>query len=129
MGIISFINLFKMVTVSDYAVRQNQDGESYVVLILQGDVELIQSRETGRFYATMKKCTISTTFSEQVAASQIGKQLPGKVIKEDCDPYEFTIPKTGEVIELSHRWTYVPDDSPVKVAVNNFHTNGRLVEA
>lgn len=118
-----------MVTVSDYAVRQNQDGESYVVLILEGDLELIQSRETGRFYATTKKCTISTTFSEQVAASHVGKQLGGRVVKEDCEPYEFVIPKTGEAIELSHRWTYVPDDAPVKVAVGNFHKNGRPVEA
>jgi len=119
-----------MVTVSDYAVRQNQEGESYVVLILQGDMELIQSQETGRFYATTKKCTISTTFSEQMAASQVGKELPGRVIREECEPYDFVVPKTGEIIELSHRWTYVPDESPkpVKAAVT-FTKNGRPVEA
>jgi len=52
-----------MVTVSDYAVRQNQDGESYVVLILEGDMELVQSQQTGNFYASARKCSISSTFS------------------------------------------------------------------
>ena len=120
-----------MVTVSDYAMRQNQDGESFVVLILQGDMELIQSQKTGNFYASARKCTISSTFSEQTAAAQVGKQLPGKIIREECEPYDFVIPDTGEVIELSHRWTYVPDDAPkpVKAAVVTFTKNGRPVEA
>ncbi len=47
-----------MVTVSGYAVRQNQEGESFVVLILQGDLEMLQSQQTGNFYATAKKLKI-----------------------------------------------------------------------
>jgi len=31
-----------MVTVSGYAVRQNQQGEEFVVLILQGDLEMVK---------------------------------------------------------------------------------------
>lgn len=118
-----------MVTVSGYAVRQNQEGEPFVVLILQGDMEMIQSQKTGRFYATAKKCTISSTFSEQMAASQVGKQIPGKIIREECDPYDFVIPQSGEVVELNHRWIYVPqEDSPMAV-VGKFSKNGRPVEA
>ena len=67
-----------MVTVSGYAVRQNQQGEEFVVLILQGDLEMVRSQETGNFYATAKKCTITSTFSKQFAAEMVGKQLPGK---------------------------------------------------
>ncbi|MEO5583160.1 MAG: hypothetical protein ABIR66_10740 [Saprospiraceae bacterium] len=95
-----------MVTVSSYAVRQNQEGESYVVLILNGDLEFIRSQKTGNFYATTKKCTISCTLSEQMAAAQTGKQIPGRIIKKDCDPYDYVIPDTGEVIKLNHRWVY-----------------------
>ncbi len=120
-----------MVTVSAYAVRQNQQGESFVVLILQGDMELIQSQQTGNFYVSARKCTISSTFNEQVAATMVGKQLPGRIVKEACESYDFVDPDTGEIIELNYRWTYCPDEAPqeVKADVNTFSRNGSLVEA
>ena len=119
-----------MVTVSDYAVRQNAAGENFVALILTGDLELIKSQTTGNFYATSKKCTISSTFNEQVAASLIGKEIPGRIIKEECEPYQFVVPETSEVLELDHRWVYVPEEA--KVQKHNeitFSKNGSLVEA
>lgn len=120
-----------MVTVSDYAIRQNKDGEAFVVLILQGDMELVKSSQTGNFYATAKKCTISSTFNEQVAASLIGKQLPGKITKQECEPYDFVVPETAEVIELSHKWVYVQEEANVPQKHNEitFSKNGSLVEA
>ena len=119
-----------MVTVTGFATRQNQDGESFVVLILSGDLDILESQTTGRFYASAKKCTISSTFSEEMAATLIGKQLPGKIIKEECDPYDFVVPETGETVMLEHRWVYVPDDTPKPVkAKNPFSKNGKLVEA
>lgn len=120
-----------MVTVSAYAVRHNEEGTPFVVLILEGDMEMIQSQNTGRFYATAKKCSISSTFSEKMAANQVGKQLPGKIIREECEPYDFVIPETGETVMKEHRWVYVPDDSPkpLKAKVNSFSKNGNLVEA
>ena len=120
-----------MVTVSGYAVRQNLEGESFVVLLLQGDMDVVQSQVTGRFYATAKQCTISSTFSEQMAALQVGKQLPGSIIKEECDPYDYVIPESGEVIRLGHSWTYIPDEvpKPVKAFMSNFSKNGKPVEA
>lgn len=119
-----------MVTVSGYAVRQNQEGDSFVVLILQGDMELVQSQQTGHFYATAKKCTISSTFTEQMAATLVGKQLPGKIIKEECEPYDFVAPETGEIVELNHRWVYVAEEGPKRVKAENvFSKNGSLVEA
>jgi hypothetical protein len=119
-----------MVTVSSYAVRQNKDGESFVVLQLQGDLELVKSQVTGNFYATAKKCTISSTFNEQVAASLVGKQIPGKIVKQQCEPYEFVVPDTAESVILNYRWTYVPEEA--KVQKHNeiiFSQNGSLVEA
>jgi phosphatidylserine decarboxylase len=35
--------------------------------------------------------------------------VDGKIEKVQCTPFEFVIPQTGEVIELSHRWSYVPN--------------------
>src|SRR4030095_16998059 len=89
--------------------REKQDGTSFMSLELQGDVVLIQSSKTGRFYATAKRCFISCTFDEETAKALIGTQLPGNVHKVPCDPYEYTLPETGEVVELSYKYSYVPE--------------------
>ena len=120
-----------MVTVSGYAVRQNQQGEEFVVLILQGDLEMVRSQETGNFYATAKKCTITSTFSKQITTEMVGKQLPGRIVKEDCEAYDYLVPETGEIVEMSHRWTYVPEgeERKVKADIKTFSSNGIAVEA
>jgi hypothetical protein len=56
-----------MVTVSNYALRVRKDGSTFVVLELTGGLEIIQSSNTGKHYATVRKCTIPSTFSEEVA--------------------------------------------------------------
>lgn len=118
-----------MVTVSSYAVRHTKEGEPFVALILQGDLELVQSHQTGNFYATAKKCSISSTFNEQVAATLVGKQIPGKIVKQDCKPYEFVIPETAESVILNYIWTYVPEQVQQKHNEIIFTRNGSLVEA
>ena len=35
----------------------------------------------------------------------IGKELPGRIIRQETDPYEFTV-DSGEAYKLSHRWIY-----------------------
>lgn len=95
-----------MVTIIDAVKRVNKDGESFNALILQGGIELVKSQESGRFYATAKKASITSTFDEQTAKSLIGQQIPGAVKKTICEPYEFTVKETGEVVTLSHRWEY-----------------------
>jgi hypothetical protein len=101
---------FTMVTISAYHTRQNQEGKQFVTLELSGDVELIQSSTTGAFYATAKRCTISSTFSEDVAKTLIGKQLPGRIERVQCEPYEYTNKETEEVMMLTHTYTYNPDE-------------------
>ena len=66
-----------MVTVTNYAVSTNSEGKSFVILTLQVGLELIQSQNTVKFYATSKECSISSTFDESTASLLIGKQLPG----------------------------------------------------
>ena len=97
-----------MVTITGYAIRQRQDGSSFVSLELTGSVELIQSQNTGRYYATVRKVSIPSTFNEHVAASIVGQKLEGEIIRVQCDPYEFTSKSTGEVMTLSHSWAYRP---------------------
>ena len=120
-----------MVTVVSYAVRQNQEGQSFVVLVLQGDLEIIKSQTTGKFYATSKKCSIMSTFSEQIAATMVGQKIPGAIVKQECEPYNYTIPETGESVVLSYRWEYTQDPlgEMLKADLRTFSTNGKMVEA
>jgi hypothetical protein len=111
-----------MVTIKNFEVRKNyDDGTTFVVLIIQGDLELVQSKDTGRFYATVRTTTIPSTFDEQTAALLVGREIPGTIIKESCDPYDVQIPETGEVITKTHRYVYVdelPTDTPQPIIPN-----------
>ena len=106
-----------MVTVVDYAERQRQDGTVFYALILQGGLSLVQSQNTGNFYATVKKCSIPSTFDEKTAQSMVGEQVPGSVQKKACEPYEWENKDTGEVLQLSHRWVYLPEGATLEEAV------------
>src|SRR5688500_10650662 len=100
-----------MLTVTNTKKIQTKDGKEFVALELSGGLEMVQSQQTGRFYATVRRCTVSTTFSEEMAKSLIGSQLPGKIARVQCDPYEYALPSTGEVMILTHRWNYQPEIS------------------
>jgi hypothetical protein len=99
-----------MVTISNYLVRQNKEGKSFIALELTGDIEMIQSANTGRFYATAKRCTVSSIFPVEIAKNLIGKQLQGGIHRVQCDPYDFTVKETGEVLSLTHTYVYAPDE-------------------
>lgn len=107
----------KMVTVVDFKERVNRDGEPFYALILQGGIELVKSQETGNFYATAKRASISSTFDELTCKGLIGQQIPGSIQRVAVDPYEFTVKETGEVITLSHRWVYLKEGESVEQRV------------
>ncbi len=109
-----------MVRIIDLKVRQSRDGEPFIALIVQGGIELIQSKSTGLFYATSKKASIPSTFDEATAKSFLGAELPGSVQKVECEPYTFTNEETGEVIELDFRWVYVKEGETVAQAAKVF---------
>lgn len=106
-----------MVTVVDVKERTNQKGESFYALVLQGGLELVKSRETGNYYATAKRASITTTFDEMTCKSLIGQQIPGSIQRVETDPYDFTIKETGEIISLSHRWVYLKEGETVEQRV------------
>jgi len=88
----------------------------------------VQSKTTGNFSATAMKANITSTFSEEVAATMLGKQLPGQIIKQECEPYDHTIPDTGETITLSHRYEFTFEEKPkpfkAKEFMEELHLNG-----
>jgi hypothetical protein len=106
-----------MVTVVDYAVRKCVDGREFIALILQGGLSLIQSQKTGNYYATVKQCSIPSTFDEQTAKAMIGEKVPGSVQRKTCETYEWENKETGEIMELSHRWVYLPEGASIDEAV------------
>ena len=123
-----------MVIIVDYRVSTNQDtNEEFISLVLEGEIELIQSKETGRFYATARRTLVATTFDESRAVLMIGQQLPGRIQKVECEPYEYTVPETGEVITLNHSYQYDNAESTTERKVvdekvtadkSTFSTNG-----
>lgn len=107
-----------MVKVYMAHLRKNDKG-SFVSLELMGDMELVQSQNTGRFYATAKRCFISSIFNLETAQSLVGQLLPGKIVRVTCDPYSYTLPEGKEEIILSHTYTYVPqEEKPVEAGMH-----------
>lgn len=97
-----------MVTVKNYHHREGEK-ENYISLELEGDLELVQSNNTGRFYATVRKCFISATFDEVTAKLMIGRQIPGQIARVECEPYDYTL-ETGEIIQLAFRYDFSPEE-------------------
>ncbi|HIC8644174.1 TPA: hypothetical protein ACW7X5_001416 [Elizabethkingia meningoseptica] len=100
-----------MVTITSYKTRKREDGTNFYVLELQSGIELIQSKATGHYYATTKKCYIPATFDESVCKSLKGTEMSGSIQKVECEPYDYTIHDTGELITLNYRYEYKPDEA------------------
>ena len=101
-----------MVTVKNYALREGEKG-TFVSLELVGDLEMVQSSNTGRFYATVRRCFVSSTLDEETAKQMVGKNIKGSISRVEVEEYEYTVPETAEVILLKHRWDYTPEEGNV----------------
>ena len=100
-----------MVTVTGFMERHRKDGSSFIVLEITGGLELIQSSNTGNFYATVRKCTIPSTFDENVAKGLIGSQISGDIVRVNVPAYEYINKRTGEIMSLNHGFSYQPEGS------------------
>ena len=98
-----------MVTITNVIERINSDGEDFISLVISGGVEMVQSKMTGRFYATSRTTSIPSTFEEAFAKTLIGQQIPGKIVRKECEDYQYTIPDSDEVITLAHTYEFVPE--------------------
>ncbi len=106
-----------MVTVVDYALKTTTEGREFNTLVLQGGLCMVQSKITGNYYATVKKCSIPSTFDEATAKAMIGEKIPGSIQKKACEPYEYTNKETGEIIEMDYRWFYCPEGTSLEEVV------------
>jgi len=102
-------NKNNMVTITNFYEVERKDGTKFISLELTGQAELIQSQNTGKWYATVRKCRIPSTFDANIAQSLLGQRLPGEILRTICDPYDFTNPRTGEVMRLQHSYAYSQD--------------------
>ena len=102
-----------MVQIIDYKTYQKEDGDEFFSLVVQGEIEAIKSQETGRTYVTARTTNVSCTFNEAMCKSLIGKQLPGQIKKVEVEPYDYTVPSTGEIVEMTHRYEYISDEESI----------------
>ncbi len=86
-------------------------------MILQSGIELVKSKETGSYYATSKRASISSTFDDATCQNLIGQQIPGSIQKVVSEPYEFTNKVTGEVLTLNQRWVYLKEGETIEEKV------------
>lgn len=103
-----------MVTIVGFKQCESKDGKQFVALEIQGELRLVQSETTGKFYLTANKTSISTSFPLQVCQTLLGKQLPGNVDKVECEPYEYVNKETGEVLTLFHTYVYSPEEKAMQ---------------
>jgi hypothetical protein len=103
-----------MVTVINYVKRTNTEGKEFNALVLQGDLEMILSKQSGRYYATAKTCSITCTFNDSICQDLIGKQIPGSIEKVKTEPYDYQIPNSDEVVTLDFSYYYRPAPGPIE---------------
>jgi hypothetical protein len=102
-----------MVTIVDYKTYQKEDGTDFYALVVQGGLEAVKSQETGRTYLTARTTKVPCTFNESTCESLKGSTLPGRIQKVEVEPYEYTIPDTGEMITLTHRYEYISEEESI----------------
>jgi len=114
-----------MVKIIGYKEVAKDDGTSFISLQVTGGLEMIQSANSGNFYAKLKTCRIPASFNAETAKSMVGQQIPGEIVRTECDEYEYVSRTTGEVIKLHYTYAYRPEGSmeligqePVKEAVS-----------
>lgn len=117
-----------MVRIISYKERQKDDGETFLVLELQGGIEMVQSKKTGKFYATAKRAFIPSTFDKNTCVALIGTEMQGSIIKEECEPFDYVVKETGEEITLYHRWVYSPEENQIPGKIEPTSSNMAQLE-
>ena len=96
-----------MVSVIGYQSVEKENGEEFLMLVLQGGIEPVKSQATGKMYFTARSVKVPATFDEATCKSLIGSQFEGTIVKVPSDSYEYTIKETGEIVTINHRYEFV----------------------
>ena len=97
------------VTIVDVKERLSQEGNPFMALIVQNELELVISKKSGNVYAAAHRASIPCTLDHDSAKLMVGKELPGTVEKQECELYETTN-SDGELITLDYRYAYAPEN-------------------
>lgn len=103
-----------MVTIVGFREVESKSGKNLVFMEVQGEVKVVQSQETGKFYLTSNKASMACVFPVEVCKTMIGQRLSGNVIKVECEPYPYVNKETGETITLTYRYEYSPEENVVE---------------
>ena len=106
-----------MVTIIAVEKRKNVKDEDFNVLIIQGGVEAVTSKESGKPYLTARKTSIPCTFDDEFAKNMVGSELPGEIQRMECEEYEYIIPCTKDKLKLSHTYVYSPEPETLEETV------------
>ncbi|SDS18224.1 hypothetical protein SAMN05216503_2236 [Polaribacter sp. KT25b] len=102
-----------MVKIVGFKTFERKDGSEFCALIVQGGIEAVKSKETGKTYFTARKVNVSCTFEEEMCESLLGSDFPGSIQKVEVEAYEYAIPETGEMVTLTHSYEYVSEEDNV----------------
>jgi hypothetical protein len=117
-----------MVTICGFNECVSKEGKPFYALTVQGGLEMVLSEESGRYYATKKQASVTSTLDEKTCQGLVGTTLPGKISKVVCEPYDYTVQETGEVITLTHRWIYNPNEASIEETVYQQEPIGAVSE-
>ena len=106
-----------MVTITGLEKRKSADGKEFNVMNLQGSVEVVVSKATGKPYLTARKTSIPCTFDEVMAKTLIGQKLPGEIERVEVPEYEFVVPGTKKKIKLGHSYSYSAEPAFIEEVV------------
>ena len=94
-----------MVQVLEVVERTSSTGNTFRVVIVGSDAQVVFSKD-GKPRVDAVKAGIPSNLPIKALTSLVGSKLPGKIEKEECEPYTF-IGSDGTEITLDYRWQYV----------------------
>jgi hypothetical protein len=99
-----------MVQIIGFEKKLSKNKESYAVLILQGEPEVLISKTSGRPYISARKTTIPCALEENQAQALLGKELPGSIERVSCTPFEVKL-ATGKRVKISTAYQFLPAET------------------
>jgi hypothetical protein len=99
-----------MVQIIGFEKKQNKTNESYALLILQSEPEIMISKTSGRPYISARKTTIPCALEENQAQALIGKELPGSIERVSCTPFEVKL-ATGKKVKITSAFQYLAPET------------------
>jgi hypothetical protein len=99
-----------MVQIVGYKKIEKEGERTFFLLEVQGGLESVKSKTTGKLYLTARKASVFCSFDEITCQGLIGTKLEGGITKVEVEPYEFVIKETGEMISRNHRYEFVTEE-------------------